>query len=458
MFNKLSLKIGLLFLVFMLLIETFLFFVLYYNLADDRIDEVMESLLARGNTHRDVLEDHFDESTLQHVGIMESASEYTVVITDETGEVTTASGAIEPEMAAIIAQGEHEGVPQQGEVVESNWQDVAFIATESPITIDGTHKGHVYMFASTNLVKNMIGQLAGQFILIGIITLGATVIIAFILSELIAQPLIKMKEATEQISTGKPKVTLNTERHDELGDLARAITTLANDLEQVKRARHDFLSSISHELRTPLTYIKGYADILHKQDLSPDNVDRFTSIIHEESEHMSRLIKDLFDLAKLDQNEFVIRRERIVLCQLVTTVAERMEPAFARKDIALEVDCNFDTEVAVDSDRFQQVLMNVLDNALKHTDSGGEVSLTVADQTNTVTIAIADNGEGIPEEDLPHVFERLYRVEKSRSRKSGGTGLGLAIAKEIMTAHQGSIDIESDRGNGTTVFIRLKKE
>src|SRR5690625_3104768 len=132
MFNKLSFKIGLLFFVFILIIETFLFFILYANLANDRIDEVMNSLLDRGNTHRDVLEDHFDQPTLEHVGIMESASEFIVVITDESGDVIISSDPVEEDMMEVVNHANNDKIPTEGKIVDDQWNEGKYIATDSP--------------------------------------------------------------------------------------------------------------------------------------------------------------------------------------------------------------------------------------------------------------------------------------------------------------------------------------
>lgn len=306
MFNKLSFKIGLLFFVFILIIESILFFILYINLANDRIDEVMNSLLARGNTHRDVLEDHFDQPTLEHVGIMESASEFIVIITDEKGDIIISSDPVEDEMMDVVDHTNNDEIPTKGKIVEDRWNEGKYIATDSPITINGEHKGHVFMFANTNYVKRTVDQLSNQFMLASLIAIALTIITIFILSRFIAQPLIKMKEATEQLSKGKHNVELHTDRKDELGELANSITRLSKDLKELKMARNEFLASISHELRTRLTYIKGYADIINRQDASENEIKEYADIIREETEQLTVLIKNLFDLAKIDQNNFLI--------------------------------------------------------------------------------------------------------------------------------------------------------
>src|SRR5699024_7462241 len=210
---------------------------------------------------------------------------------------------------------------------------------------------------------------------------------------------------------------------DELGELANSITKLSNDLEEMKRARNEFLASIAHELRTPLTYIKGYADIVSRQDISPQEAKEYIKIIREETEQLTVLIKNLFDLAKMDQNSFVIGQKRVILYDLIQTVIDLVTPVFLEEQLTLSVKCSKELIAFVDPDRLQHVLINILDNVKKHSQRGDHVKLKgTEDKFNTI-ITISDEGEGIPEEDLPYIFDRLYRVEKSRSRESGGTGL-----------------------------------
>lgn len=457
MLNRLALKIGLLFFVFIIIIESVLFLTLYVTFVNERVDEVMTNLLARGNTHSEVLEDSFEPATLNHVALMESASDFIVIITDADGNELTHSDLIEPEMREVLEHTDFDEVLQGGKVVEERWDKKEFIATDSPITIEGEHRGHVFMFAETNHIKEMVSHLRNQFLIVGLIAVGLTVITIFLLSRLITLPLIRMKEATEQLSEGHHEVSLNIGRNDELGELANAITALSSDLEHLKNERNEFLASISHELRTPLTYIKGYADIASRPDASEEEKKEYIGIIREETAHLTELIRQLFELAQMDHNQFAIQKEGFSLEMLFASVVALVRPAFDEKQISLAVHCEHEIVAFIDPERFQQVLLNVLDNARKHSPEGTQVVLQGVQDKGTITISIRDEGEGIPEKNLPFVFERLYRVDKSRSRQYGGSGLGLAIAKEIVESHGGLMTLQSEYGQGTTVLIELKR-
>ncbi|WP_281862867.1 sensor histidine kinase [Planomicrobium okeanokoites] len=457
MLNKLALKIGLLFFVFIIIIESVLFLTLYVTFVNERVDEVMTNLLARGNTHSEVLAGSFEPATLDHVALMESASDFIVIITDADGNELIHSDSIEPEMQEVLEHTDFGEVPQEGQIVEERWNEKEFIATDSPITVAGEHQGHVFMFAETSHIKQMVSHLRNQFLVVGLIAIGLTVVTIFLLSRLITLPLIRMKKATEQLSNGNNEVKLNIDRNDELGELANAITTLSNDLDRLKNARNEFLASISHELRTPLTYIKGYADIASRPAASEEEKREYISIIREETAHLTELIRQLFELAQMDHNQFSIRKEEFSLEVLFQSVVALVRPAFDEKRISVSIHCEREIVASIDPERFQQVLLNVLDNARKHSLEGTQVTLRGTQDEKTITINISDQGEGIPEQDLPFVFERLYRVDKSRSRQYGGSGLGLAIAKEIVEAHDGHITLRSEHGKGTTVQIELKR-
>jgi signal transduction histidine kinase len=452
--RKISFKLGLLFFVFVLGIETVLFSSLYVTLVHSRIDEEFTQLLARGNNHRDVLEKSYDPSTLEHVTMMESEAETDVVITNEKGKILYFSDNILL-FAKKIIKNTNKNIPYDGVIVQKNWQKESHISTVSPIRMDGKIIGYVYMFKNTDSIQNMIYKLKHHFIMVGILSVCLTIITIALLSRFITLPLIRMKMATEKLSKGDFSVRLQVKGEDELAELGKAIQTLARDLEYLKKERNEFLASISHELRTPLTYVKGYADIARRPNIEEEERNRYLSIIYEEAEHMQKLVKDLFELAKMDQHSFQIHKEPANLCSFFKKLYDKMHPAFQVKKMSLVYQCDENITVHIDQKRFEQVMINLLDNALKYSDQGTTVSIDVKAEKKKMMIIVSDEGGGIPEEDLPYIFERFYRVDKSRSRNRGGTGLGLAIAKEIVEAHGGSIYAVCDYGKGTNIIITL---
>lgn len=453
--RKISLKLGILFLIFVLGIEIVLFISLYLTLVDTRIEEEFAQLLARGNSHRDVLEKHYSPSTFEHVVMMESESETDVVITNEKGELLYYSSAIYPIGKQLVASIKLENAPYEGTIVQGNWESGSHISTVSPIQCNGEKVGYVIMFQNTDSIRNMISKLKHHFILVGILTVLLTIGTIMILTRAITFPLIRMKQATEKLSKGDFSVRLHMKGGDELAELGNAIQTLARDLEYLKKERNEFLASISHELRTPLTYVKGYAEVAKRPEIDETNRRKYLTIIYEEAENMEKLVKDLFELAKIDQHTFHIEKEETSLYPFLEKICDKMTPAFLEKNVQLMLKCDQHIDVHIDRKRFGQVMMNLLDNALKHSKPQSNVWVEGKKINQKIVLTVTDQGTGIPVEDLPHIFDRLYRVDKSRSRSTGGTGLGLSIVKEIVEAHGGSISVESELHKGTKIIITL---
>ncbi|MGF9965691.1 HAMP domain-containing sensor histidine kinase [Bacillus rhizoplanae] len=454
--KRISVKFGFYFFICTFLIESILFLLLYYSLVNTRVQEEVKSLLTRGNNHRDVLEKYFDDQTISHVALMESEAETKVVITSKNGEILAKSSNVDHSMEKHL----HTKMPpvnKNGTVVEDHWKTSNYICTISPIQVGSDTKGYVYMFLGTDSIKQMIQRLTYQFIVIGAITFILTVITMFLLSKLLTNPLIKMKKATEKMSKGDLSVSLNINRNDEVGELAQSIQKLADDLNYLKKERGEFLASVAHELRTPLTYVRGYADILIKNQIPAQDQNHYLSIIKEEADHVTRLVQDLFELAKMEKHNFVINTKQTNLYNLLKNILTKIQPAYADKNIRIISSCPEDVVLLLDEQRFEQVILNLLNNAYSHSDINSKVFVTVTENKEIVKIRVKDEGEGIPEQDLSHIFERFYRVDKSRTRATGGSGLGLAIVKEIIELHGGNISVESELGYGTIFTIYLKK-
>lgn len=218
------------------------------------------------------------------------------------------------------------------------------------------------------------------------------------------------------------------------------------------------MASISHELRTPLTYIKGYADIVKKRDLNEEDRKKYITIISDEANRLSVLIKELFDLAKMDQNSFDIQKERIMLNEFIDKLEQKLAPAFHDKKRNINFECEANLFLVADPLRLEQVLFNLLDNARKYSSEGSNIKLKAWKSKNSIHITVEDNGKGIPEKDIPYIFNRFYRVDKSRTRSLGGTGLGLAIVQELIHAHEGEILVNSIEGRGTSFELIFKGE
>lgn len=240
------------------------------------------------------------------------------------------------------------------------------------------------------------------------------------------------------------------------------VIAVIHDITEQRRlddARREFVANVSHELRTPLTNIRSYTETLLDTagDIPLDTEKQFLGVISGESERMARIVTDLLTLSKLDYGRMELRMTRFHLHDMLRNVAKAMQLTAQEGGLTLTVDAPDDLPPLVgDRERIEQVVVNILSNAVKYTPSGGHVSLSAcALPHDRVRIRVEDDGVGIPAADVPRLFERFYRVDKARSRAAGGTGLGLAIAKEIVEQHEGKIALASEYGSGTTVTITL---
>ncbi len=232
-----------------------------------------------------------------------------------------------------------------------------------------------------------------------------------------------------------------------------------HDITQQRRlddTRKEFVANVSHELRTPLTSVKGYAETLIEagEDIDKETQGRFLGIINSEAERMMRIVKDLLTLTQLDYNRMEMNFRPVDIRGLAVSATDAIAIEAGKQNITLHCDLPAELpKVNGDRDRLEQVIVNILSNAIKYNTPGGSVTLSAKAEKGSVTLQIKDTGIGIPKEDIPRVFERFYRVDKARSRERGGTGLGLAIAKEIVEFHGGTIAFDSEVGEGTTVTI-----
>ncbi|WP_148228053.1 ATP-binding protein [Syntrophobotulus glycolicus] len=280
------------------------------------------------------------------------------------------------------------------------------------------------------------------------------------LSSLFSGVLAQKEQAKEEIMINEKNLTV---RLSPLFDPSQLIltgviavlqdTTREYKLEQMRR---DFVANVSHELRTPISLIQGYAEALadHVED-SPVQQDQFMKIIIEESNRLKRLVEDLLELSRLQSGKADLEKEEINLFQVSEQVKEKYDQLFIQRNIKFKAEINQDAgTVWADKFMFEQIVLNLIDNAICYA-PGGTITLTSARTQKGIELCLSDTGKGISEEDLPYLFERFYRADKSRNRESGGTGLGLSIVKNLVQAHGGIISVESEAGKGTKFSLKF---
>jgi signal transduction histidine kinase len=288
----------------------------------------------------------------------------------------------------------------------------------------------------------------------GILALATALIVILFLSRLISAPVHALTLAAEKLGKGDLSQRVNFESKDEVGKLVRTFNSMADDLVRAKQLREDLVADVAHELRTPVADVRAYIEAIQDGLLEPSKSN--LNSIHEDILLLSKLINDLQVLAQADANELNLSFQPEDIAAVINRVTTSVQPRATAKGITLTVELPTKLPLLkIDAQRITQVLQNLLDNAIEHTPSGGEITVTAFDNKEYLEVAISDTGEGIPEKDLPNIFERLYRVDGSRSRATGGSGLGLTIAKRLVEAHGGKIMAQSEIGKGSRFIFTI---
>jgi signal transduction histidine kinase len=285
----------------------------------------------------------------------------------------------------------------------------------------------------------------------------AALAVSLLLARRLARPLEMLTAAARRLEAGERPTELRTSMGGEVGQLAEAFNSLAASLTRVEQLRQNMVNDIAHELRTPLTTVQGYIEAL--QDGITEATPEVLNTVHTELLQLTRLVDDLRDLALAEARQLSLTPEPVDVDELIahnvraSTVAAELQ----RVRIETEIDPRL-PQLRLDRVRISQVVRNILNNAQAHTPAGGVIRVRAYRDKDAVAIDIQDSGSGIAAEDLPHVFERFYRGDRSRSRRAGGAGLGLTIARELVAAHGGKLIAESQPGAGARFTIRLPIE
>jgi signal transduction histidine kinase len=280
-----------------------------------------------------------------------------------------------------------------------------------------------------------------------IVALAIALTIAYFVSRSMTSPIREMKEIAGRLAQGDFSRKVRIKSKDELGELAKSLNTMADELQakmenlkRMDRVRTDFVANVSHELKTPLTLIKGYIETLEDKAIN-DTKDarKFISIIKDHADRLSNIIDDLLSLSELELSRDSIKKVEFDLKRLVDDIVLGFGHELTARKQTLSIEPRGNNFIIrADRDKVEQVLVNLIDNAIKYTGEAGRIIVSLLEQDSAITVTVEDNGIGIPPEHLDRVFERFYRVDKARSRQLGGTGLGLGIAKHIVLAHKGA--------------------
>ncbi|MFJ7616112.1 ATP-binding protein [Bacillus cereus] len=460
--NSIVLKLGstimVLFLVILLPLGFFIdriFLEIYSAQVYDDVNELSENL---SNTLNEIPNNN--PEFYEYLSLIAGKK---IVVFDSNGIVTSNSifeyskgNPVPNELVNIVKKGMH----FERDYINPDTNEHFFFVGR-PIANNGTFQGGILVFSSIdeihNTMHNIRNWIIGSIVCAIILALGYSILVAKKLS----RPLIKMEKATRDIAKGNLNTQVQVHTKDEVGSLAQAINDLSIELNNYRTNRSELLANISHELRTPISYLKGYAQLINNHQYENDEeLESYAIIIEKESDRLTKLIEELFELSKMEEGKINLYMQSIDIEDVIESSAQKVKLKAVRRNLDLIV--NIEEElpsIISDGAKIEQILLNLLENAINYSEEG-KVIMNAKNKNNFIIISIKDTGIGIPKEDLPFIFDRFHRVEKSRSREMGGTGLGLAIVYELVKQLEGDIKVKSELGQGTEfiLYFPIKSE
>jgi len=326
-----------------------------------------------------------------------------------------------------------------------------------PVRYERRLVGAVRVAHSLQEIQQRVARVRSNLLAAVLVYAALLGLLTWILARGIVRPIEALQRDALQVASGQLSYRVRVHGEDEIAQLARTINQMIAHLEVLEDLRRRFVSDASHELRTPLTAIRSMAEtILRYGDSDPGLSARYLPRIIAQTDHLARMATQLLDLALIESGKFTDARAPLSLAEVLDGVAQSYVPRAAELGVGFSVDVPAGLpRVHGDRDQLGQVFVNLLDNALRHTPAGGRVTLSARSEGDRVVASVEDTGPGIAAAHLPHLFERFYRVEPSRSPRSGGAGLGLAIVREIVLSHDGRIEVSSVLGEGTRFDVTL---
>jgi heavy metal sensor kinase len=373
-----------------------------------------------------------------------------VEVTDANGQVVAWSANLTGRVLAIPAESLARARQQSISFARINQLRVAIVPLSANKDL-----GYAVVAEPLSVIDEGLRRLRGYFFAgVPLILLLAS-IGGYLLARKSLSPIALMNRQTQKITAENLSARLDVmDERDELGGLAVTINELLARLDDSFKEQQRFVADASHELRTPLAVLRGETEVALSQDRSPDEYQASLALIKDEAERLSRIVEDLFILARQPFDRPAIARRPVELDRIVEECGRAAQVLAAQKNLKLTIVARAPLSLQGDDELLQRMILNLLDNAVKYTPAGGEVAIELTAKNGHAQIKVSDNGSGIPAKDQPHIFDRFYRVDKARSRAMGGAGLGLSITRWVAEIHGGRVRVESDaRGSVFTVEL-----
>lgn len=332
------------------------------------------------------------------------------------------------------------------------------LTVATPVVSGGQIVGYVFVHKQVYEMEQSLMAMYRQIVLAAGISAALGIVLTYIFSKSMLRPLSVVTLGARQLAKGDFDIHLRVSSKDEIGQLAYTFNSVARDLKKYEASRESLIANVSHELRSPLTSIQGLVQAALDGTIPKDEIDHYLEVVLDESKRLNLLITDMLDLAKIESGQFPMQMERIDIGELIRRVLISFESKISAKK--LEVEAALMEEkiyVLADMNRITQVLHNIMENAIKFVPENGTLRVSDEVHGDSVWVSVNNSGEPIPSEDIPYIFDRFYKIDKSHTRTKEGTGIGLSIVKNILKTHGQKVWVTSNEQDGTTFTFTLKK-
>lgn len=384
-----------------------------------------------------------------------------VWVIDRKGAVIAASAdqrihegdLVEPSDITEMQQGKT--VTRQG---KSSLYQETVLWVMVPVEADNKVVGGIIMYSPIMGITQTMLKVRNLFLYSAFVSIIFSAIVVHFFAKYVTSPLGAMNRVAKQLAGGNFTERVKIKQNDEIGNLGEAFNYMADQIEKQEKMRREFVADVSHELKSPLTNIRGFIEaMMDGKDRTAEDRARYLGILHKETMRLIRLVNELLDLSRLESGSVIIAEAPVRITDVIeNSIIKLLKPTLEETAVNVSLDAP-DREIRVlgNRDRLEQVITNLLDNANRHSLPGGRVLVKVIENKGFVEVSVRDEGEGIPAEELPLVWERFYKVDKARCREGGGTGLGLAIVRQIIEALGGRVWAESEPGKGAEIGFAL---
>ncbi len=410
------------------------------------------------------------DNTIALFRAMSNVTEANIFITDTSGNVILCGcedwgidglcihneKAVSPKIMKKVLTGEYD----ESGILEGHFADVQFSYATVLNNADGELIGAVFSTISPQDIRTFFNAILRLFIFSALLPIIVMFFAEYFISYRFSKPLQLMSAAAKSMAKGDFSKRIPVKGDDEISELAISFNQMTNSLVQIEGTRRRFIANISHELKTPMTTIGGFIDGIIDGTIPPEKQSYYLSVVSAEIKRLSRLVQSMLSLAKLESGEQQINRSDFDLCDMLLKIVVSQEQRIASRQLNIEgLDTMETIVVNADYDLLYQVIYNLVDNAVKFTNEGGSITFAINVKDNAVQFVIRNTGEGIEQKDIPFVFERFYKTDKSRSVVKDSTGLGLHLANTIISIHGGRISVKSKVNDYTEFsFILPKKQ